>query len=208
MKLAIATPLSGNVVPVEYFESVLAMKKPADYIFLRAGSYQGVAHMRNQLVEGAKQYGCTHILFLDVDHRHNIDTIPMLMSHNKPIVSGLSFMRQDPYEPCMFRGMINRYETVTEWEEDELVEVDSVGCACLLIDMEVFENIERPWFDFIANPDPTVKYGIGEDVYFCNKAKMAGYKIYVDTSIQNSHLGIVEVNKEFSDKWNKHGKKA
>lgn len=202
-KLAIATPLSEKTVPVEFFESYIQMRKPHNHIFLRSGGYQGVAHMRNQLVDGAKQYGCTHILFLDVDHRHNPDTIPMLMSHNKPIVSGLSFMRQDPYDPCMFRGMINQYETVTEWETDELIEVDSVGGACLLVDMEVFENVEKPWFDFIANPDEKVKFGIGEDVYFCNKAKQAGYKIYVDTRCTNKHIGAIEVDDEIYRRWNK-----
>lgn len=201
-KLAIATPLSGNTIPVEFFESYIQMRKPHNHIFLRAGGYQGVAHMRNQLVDGARQYNCTHILFLDVDHRHNIDTISMLLSHNKPIVSGLSFMRQGDYEPCMFRGIINRYETVTEWEEDELVEVDSVGGACLLVDMKVFDDIKYPWFDFMVNPDPAVKFGIGEDVYFMNKCKQAGYKIYVDTRCTNSHLGTIEVNEEVYKRWN------
>lgn len=203
LKIAIAVPLSSSSIPVEFFESYIALKKPTNHIFLRAGGYQGVAHMRNQLVNGAYQYGCSHILFLDIDHRHHPDTIPMLLSHEQPIVSGLSFMRQEPYEPCMFRGLINRYKTVMEWEKDELIEVDSVGGACLLVNMDVFKNISPPYFDFIQNPDPTVKYGIGEDVYFCNKVKQVGYKIYVDTRCANKHIGSIEVDEGVYKRWNK-----
>ena len=202
IKIAIGVPLSHNSVPIEFFESFIQMKKPVSHMFLRAGGYQGVDSMRNQLVKAAMQYSCTHILFLDVDHRHHPDTIPKLLSHNLPIVSGLSYMRNDPYEPCLFRGIINNYKTVTEWEDGELIEVDSVGGACLLVDIEVLKKIKDPFLKFMENPDPTVEFAIGEDVYFCNRAKQEGYKIYVDTSIQNSHLGIVEVNKEFSEKWN------
>jgi GT2 family glycosyltransferase len=202
IKLAICVPLSGDSIPVEFFESYISMRKPQNHIFLRAGGYQGVAHMRNQLIDGAIKYSCTHILFLDIDHRHNLDTIPKLLSHKKSIVSGLSYMRNEPYEPCLFRGMINAYETITEWNDGELIEVDSVGAACLLIDMDVFKDIQRPYFEFLSNPDKNVHFGLGEDVVLCNKLKQAGYKIFVDTSCTNSHIGRVEVNKEFSAIWN------
>ncbi len=201
IKLAIATPLTHKFVPIEFFESYLAMEKPVKHMFLLVGSYQGLDAMRNKLVDGAQKYGCTHILFLDVDHRHHPQTVSKLLAHNLPIVSGLSYMRNDPYEPCLFRGMINKYRTVTEWNENDLIEVDSVGAACLLVDMDVFKYISKPYFQFMKNPDQSSNFDLGEDVVFCNKAKQAGYKIFVDTSCGNSHLGTVEVNKKFSDKW-------
>lgn len=202
IKLAIAVPLSHNSVPLPFFESYVAMIKQCRHMFLHASSYQGVDHMRNQLIEGAIVYNCSHILFLDVDHRHHPETITKLLSHKLPIVSGLSYTRNADYEPCMFRGMINKYETITEWEENSLVEVDSVGASCLLVDMKVFNDIQRPYFKFMENPDPTAKYGIGEDVVFCNKAKQAGYKIYVDTSCTNKHIGQIEVDGDIYKKWN------
>lgn len=203
IKIAIAIPLTHKFVPIEFFESYVAMLKPFKHVFIHAGGYQGLDVIRNNLVEGAKKYLCSHILFLDIDHRHNKDTIVKLLSHNLPIVSGLSYMRNEPYEPCLFRGEINNYRTVTQWAENELIEVDSVGAACLLINMDVFNNIKHPYFQFMKNPDPSSQFDIGEDVYFCNKIKKAGYKIFVDTSCGNSHIGTVEVNKEFFDKWEK-----
>lgn len=202
VKLAIASPLSHNSIPLPFFESYLAMVKPYKHMFLHAGGYQGVDHMRNQLIDGAIKYDCTHILFLDIDHRHHPETISKLFSHNKPIVSGLSYMRVEPFEPCMFTGMINKYETIREWEENSLIEVDSVGAACLLVDMKVFNKIKWPYFCFLPNPVPEIPYSIGEDVVFCNKLKQAGYKIYIDTSCTNHHIGQIEVNGDVYKKWN------
>ncbi|MHB8871223.1 MAG: glycosyltransferase family 2 protein [Candidatus Doudnabacteria bacterium] len=202
IKLAIATPLTYNSVPIQFFESYLSMIKPCRHIFIHSGGYQGLDVIRNNLIDGARNLNCTHILFLDIDHRHHPETITKLLSHKKPIVSGLSYMRNDPYEPCIFRGMINAYETITEWNYGELIEVDSVGAACLLVDMKVFKDIQKPYFQFLPNPDPMSRFGLGEDVVLCNKLKQAGYKIFVDTSCTNSHIGRVEVNKEFSAIWN------
>jgi len=201
IKIAIASPLTYSSVPIQFFESYLSMVKPYPHAFLHSTGYQGLDVIRNNLVKGAKNLNCTHILFLDIDHRHHPETIPKLLSHNLPVVSGLSYMRREDFDPCMFRGMINGYHPVKEWEENSLIEVDSVGAACLLLDMKVFDNIEPPYFAFMANPDPGIPFGIGEDVFLCNKLKQAGYKIYVDTSCPNKHLATIEVDKEFSDNW-------
>lgn len=197
-KLAIAIPLSWNYVDAGFAISLAAMKKPSNYVMIRSGIGR-IDELRNQLIEGAKQNNCSHVLFLDTDHVHHLETIPKLLSCERSIVSGLSFMRTPPYEPVMFKGEINNYETITEWEKDSVIEVDSVGAASLLVDMKVFENIEYPYFQFWKNPsdDPSLYPVIGEDVVFCNKAKEAGYKIYVDTSCTNQHLGQIEVDQEY-----------
>lgn len=206
VKLAICLPLTFPYIPVEFFDSMMAMKKPCRHVFLRVGGYQGLDQVRNKLVEAAINYDCTHVLFLDVDHNHNPETITKLFSHNKPIVSGLNYMRNDPFEPCMFKGMINKYETITEWVDGDLIEVDSVGAACLLVDINVFKNIQSPYFSFMKNPDLNIPFDIGEDVYFCNKAKQVGYKIYVDTSLETNHLATIEINKKFNQIWDKGAK--
>ena len=201
IKLGIGVPLTHNTLPVEFFESFVAMRKPQKHMFFRANSYQGLAVMRNQLVEAAQKNNCTHLLFLDVDHRHNPDTIVRLLSYDLPIVSGLSFMRVPPYSPCVFSGCINNYKTIKIIPKNTLLEVDSVGGACLLVNMDVFKNIQKPYFSFMKNPDHNVPFDIGEDVYFCNLVKQAGYKIYVDTGCINKHLGVIEVDEEVCNIW-------
>jgi len=197
LKICIGFPLSVNMVPVEFLESMLAMKKPMKHMFVRASAYLGVDHMRNQLVEAAISYDCTHLLFLDTDHRHHPETIIKLLSLDLPIVSGLSFKRLPPFEPTMYMGEINSFETIMEWEPEALIEVDFVGAAAMLVKIDVLKEMKYPYFKFTKNPDPEIKFDIGEDAYFCKQVKELGYKIYVDTALPNKHIGNVEVDQDF-----------
>jgi len=100
-KIAIVNPITYTSVPIQFFESYLSMVKPCHHVFIHAGGYQGLDVIRNNLIDGAKNLNCTHILFLDIDHRHHPETITKLLSHNL-LVSGLSYMRQEPYEACIY----------------------------------------------------------------------------------------------------------
>ena len=55
--------------------------------------------------------------------------------------------------------------------------------------MEVFYNLPAPWFQFVKTDQGT----IGEDFWFCQEARKAGYKIFVDTSVPSGHLATIEV---------------
>ncbi len=66
-------------------------------------------------------------------------------------------------------------------KREDLIECDGVGGGCLLIHRRVFDAIEKPYFK--CNPDTF----IGEDFYFCRKAREAGFKIYLDPSILLGH---------------------
>jgi GT2 family glycosyltransferase len=46
-------------------------------------------------------------------------------------------------------------------------------------------RVMDPWFEFLNDE--------GEDMYFCRKARAAGYKIYVDLSVKCLHLGPVPI---------------
>ncbi len=66
-------------------------------------------------------------------------------------------------------------------KREDLIECDGVGGGCLLIHKRVFDAIEKPYFK--CNPNTF----IGEDFYFCRKAREAGFKIYLDPSIMCGH---------------------
>lgn len=62
-----------------------------------------------------------------------------------------------------------------------LIEADALGAGCLLIKREVLEKVPRPWF--------RNHYGTagGEDMYFCDRVKEAGFEIWGDWSVQCTH---------------------
>jgi hypothetical protein len=71
-----------------------------------------------------------------------------------------------------------------------LVKVTATGTGCLMINTEVFMEVDYPWFEFVNVDGKT----IGEDVNFCYNAGKAGFEIYVDTDIRTEHLMNARVN--------------
>jgi GT2 family glycosyltransferase len=73
--------------------------------------------------------------------------------------------------------------------DDEPVEVGGVGFGFVAMKAEVFEKTPRPWFliDRVRWDDMDFDTNVGEDYSFCNNAKRAGYKIWVDPLVRVLH---------------------
>lgn len=127
----------------------------------------------------------THILFIDDDMVVPPNGLMRLLSHNLPIVGGLYFARTEPHLPIVYRHVSgNQWVPVTEYVHG-LQEVDAIGFGFCLVKKEVFQRMERPWFEFSDR--------MGEDMYFCARAKQLGYKIHLDGDIRCKHLATIEI---------------
>jgi len=197
-KMAIGFPLVDSNVPVQFFTSYACMDKPEQYFLLLPqfphGPWTGsIADARNSLVKQAQEEGATHLLMLDTDQTYPPDTLIKLLSHEVDICGVRVHRRWMPFDPIFLRGDISRYKSVPEEEmySGNLIEVDATGTGCLLFNMKIFESIPEPWFEFkIEDGKP-----VGEDINFCSKARRAGHRIYIDTSIEVGHLTMIEVNR-------------
>jgi len=196
--VAIGFPLVDAQVPVQFFTSYACMDKPDAYSLLVPqfphGPFSGsLADARNSLVEQAQMTGAKYLLMLDTDQVYPVDTLTKLLSHKVDVCGVRVHRRWMPFDPIFLRGEIGKYESVSEEEaySGDLIEIDATGTGCLLFDMKVFDKIEKPWFAF----DQVDGKPIGEDIYFCSKARKAGLRIFVDTSIEVGHLTTVEVNR-------------
>lgn len=141
-----------------------------------------VYEARKQIVENAFKANPTHIFFVDSDMMLEAGCIEKLLAHDKDIVSMTAFKRQAPYTPCFFNRVDeNGYVPFYDYPENQLIEVKASGLACTLIKIEVFNKLGANCF--------YPEHGIyGEDLAFCQRAKAAGYKIYVDTNLICGHL--------------------
>lgn len=169
-----------------------------------------VAVARNLLAENNKDIA-DYIMFFDDDILPPMNTITKLINHKKDIVSGLYFAKQEPHFPQIFKKnykddldkddptakWTGRYDTIQDYKKDSLIEIDACGAGCLLIKTEVFKRLKLPYFWYI--PKSEDKPRKGEDFYFCEKAKEAGYKIFCDTSIMCKHIGTKYITKEHWD---------
>lgn len=201
INIAIVLCTNWEYLPIQFFKSWISLKKPEHSVIISNRGRQD--DMRNAAIhEILKDSSFSHALFLDTDHFHHPETVPKLLSHNKPIVSGLSFRRSEPYDPIMFVKDNRRFKNITEWQDGELLEVDVIGAASLLVDVEVLKKMKAPYFQMNY---PYMDGVVSEDFAFCLKAQELGYEVYCDTSCVNSHLGTLNINKEI---WEEYGKKT
>lgn len=133
----------------------------------------------------------THCLFLDTDIVPNdLNFLDIMVSYDIPIVGLLCTKRIAPYEPILIKMDAPKDQVLNGFwvhHPKGLVEVDATGTGCLLVKREVFEAMEQPYFVFYNN----YRKGIyqSEDVYFLEKSKKYGYKVYVDTKHTCKHYG-------------------
>ena len=76
-------------------------------------------------------------------------------------------------------------------QEDRLIKVDGVGTGMLLIHRDVFKAIDPPWFKFQYTNDGLIE--LSEDYYFSEKAKKAGFELFVDPNCVCGHAKYVDL---------------
>jgi hypothetical protein len=180
----------------------------SDYSFLGQGEHvsrfivQGhvLTLQRNQCIQ--RMQG-DWIIFIDDDMTWQPDAIKALVAshqkHQLDMVGGLCFQRGDPYQPTLYmreQPTSGSYIFMEDIPEDSLVEVDATGMAFVLISRRLLEAIAGefpPLEERVARRPPAYfrwdANGFGEDLTFCQDAKLAGAKIFVDTSIKIGHVG-------------------
>lgn len=136
---------------------------------------------RTWLVRYALESGATHLLFVDADMLFPSDVIPKMLAHKKEIVGVKYKKRQFPVE-----WLLKPLEGEAE-SETEAFKVSHVGTGLMLIDLKVFATMPGPWFNF--GRDSQGALAMGEDVWFCNSARDAGFDTWVDPTINTGHIG-------------------
>ncbi len=149
-----------------------------------------ISQQRQKLAEAALRQGATHIMWLDSDMLFPVNIVETLLNHDCDIAACNYSTRSVP-----LKGVA--YKTLGDWnswlgyggEVDRLVEVEGVGMGCMLVKADVYRNLSKPWFDVSWNDE--LGDHIGEDFYFCVKAREAGYKVMIDMLMSREirHLG-------------------
>jgi len=195
--IAIVAPPAG--VSVDWALSWGTMEKPQPWDAMRlSGLPWDIA--RTQAAIQCLNGGYQFLFFLDSDVLAPKETIPHLLSHHLPIVSGLYHQRfptwtgvVGDYMPCMFNEKVddkgNRVkEPILDFKPGSLVEAALVPAGCLLIHRSVFERMAQAgikrYFEWTLQVDSEPPgSGMSEDFAFCDKARSLGFKCFVDSSI-------------------------
>lgn len=143
-----------------------------------------------------------YVLFIDSDmHWQDNGIIAYMASLDLPIVGGLCVRKTWPHKPTIYvrdpeDGRLKQPVLGPEAfdgslkPEQRLLEVDAIGMGFTMIRRDVFEAIEPPWFWFgFEKLNGKTTYGSGEDVWFCEKAQRAGFKVTCDIGLHIGHIG-------------------
>lgn len=186
MKVLIGVPHTG-LFPYQTVHAMLSMRSKHQLQWTLIGQSL-IYDSREQMAQMVIDNGFDYLFFLDSDMQPPPDIIDKLIAHDKPIVSAMAFKRLAPFTPCFFKKVeVGKAEPLLEYPKG-LVEVEGVGMACCLIKREVLEQTKKPMF---FPMDRT-----GEDLVFCLRAREAGFKIYVDTTLDCGHVSSTTIREE------------
>ena len=197
-RVCIATPLSWDMPPKLYLQSLFALRRwPGCELFL--GGKGNIYQMRNAAVELAKRRNAEAILFVDADMFFQADALERIVSHNMPIVGGVCRTKNKPWKMVAFaRGKktgyyrrngkyAEQYEHI--WIEPRghgLFPIDATGGAFLYIKMEVFDKIAKPYFvnrECVTDETICDEDFLSEDLYFCGQVRDADIPIRLDLDL-------------------------
>ena len=139
--------VGGETVPYNSMLSIYGIARreadtPPLYIAATKGYEARQSHINNFI---ASKHDW--VLLLDHDMTFPQDTLPRLLSHGKPFVSGLYMRRRVPVLPIWFENaapgvMPNRWFT-RKIEENALYEIGASGWGCMLIHRSVIEETRK-----------------------------------------------------------------
>ncbi len=143
---------------------------------------------RNALAAMALEGDFTHILWIDSDMRFPPDMLQRLLARGVPFVGINASMRRPPYRNTAM--LKDRVLLETHKHSTGLEKVERVGMGVVLHEVEVLRRFKKlPYFSFGYVKFKRVHRG--EDYYFCEKVRKAGYQIYVDQDVSKDvgHIG-------------------
>jgi hypothetical protein len=189
-KVAICVPVRDYVTAAFSYSLAMLMKKCSEAglqtsLHMVMGSE--IASQRQQLATTALETDCTHIFWLDSDIKFPADTLQKLLSSKQDIIACNYSTRVAPHLPVAFTSDTDMDMRLTEIKG--IHQVCAVGLGCMLIKRTVFETLSLPYFGVSWNDDYTSL--VGEDIFFCQKAREYGYTINIDSDASQhiSHIG-------------------
>ena len=119
-----------------------------------------------------------------------------LLEHNKDIVACNYMKRAKPLKTVAYTDLTNWDSWVPLEPKDELIKVEGVGMGCMLMKLNTFDKLQKPYFEFTYKEDSQDWYG--EDFNLLKKLRDLGYDVLIDTilSMDIKHLGIYAFGSE------------
>lgn len=179
IKIAVGISTAEIARYAVFYDSFMHVTPPANVI-ITAIQARGanIAENRNIIAKLALDSNCDYVWYLDDDQVLAPDTLIRLLAHDKDIVSGLYLHREPPFSPQVYdrvEGVLYHPRCLNPLERG-LVSALATGAGCMLVKIDVFKKLERPWWRL----GQITKDGWGDDLDFCRRAIEAEFKVWCD----------------------------
>jgi len=154
---------------------------------------------RNECHRLFMESGKEYMLFMDADTVPPVDALDRLIAADKPMISATVQTVQ------MHKGEPRLIPIALRWNEEDpedvglkayvgngVEEVDATTLACTLIKRKVMKAVGPRAFQF-GYGDEYGTTGIGEDIFFNNLVKEAGFSIWNHYGVVCSHLKEIDM---------------
>jgi hypothetical protein len=215
-KLMIGLPAYDHKVGVKMAVSLmkLAQKVLEHGISIQVSSICGcsvVTRARNMIADEFMKSDCNSLLFIDADMTFDPDAVIRLLAWNqtKPIVAGAYEARK---EGKVYIMSLEGDENNIEMDQMGLVKAHRVATGFMMIQRQVFESLRdlHPEWEHKDTNSDNMLYAyfdfkltregyIGEDFLFCDRAREAGFTVWIDPTIALGHMGIHEFKSHFGN---------
>jgi hypothetical protein len=217
VKLAVCWIWGSPFVWTRSVESMLGLRHPAgvEVQFFR-GTGWGPAKRHIDACDKACQWGADHILILGADQIYEPDLLERLWARKQEgyeVVSALvpsrgyiGWLQMVPFQKMAWRLKSNGLDPIAwgasaiepiDKNAGDIQRIDFIGSGCILFERAHLEAMQRPWF-FESIDHETQRRTASMDTKFCFRLHdEAGAQVWVDTTIQITHLHAMEIDDSF-----------
>lgn len=151
-----------------------------------------IAGNLNMMIHKALKADAAWVWIMGDDHVFDADLLMNLLDRGVDIIAPLCARRRPPYMPHVYGARPDGLFDGCRWEwlpREGVAEVGGAGTAGMVIRRHVLETMPAPWFE-VGRTQPDA---LGEDLWFCRKAREAGFKVYVDCENKIGHIAMATV---------------
>jgi len=194
--IALATHVFNNVDFDVYFNHLYCMREWSQKYELILLGLKGLqaATARENLTNLALEHDCSHILFVDGDHKMPAELLDILwQSKDCAMVSGLVNKKGEEFQQVGWGSMKDgRYVQLDLPINGQVFEVQVCAFGCTLINLDILKKkLKPPYFRDTCEKGPDSElHNVRSDVNLCNMFRKAGELVKIDTRVIIGHDGI------------------
>lgn len=187
-RVLVGIPNTGSI-RIETMTSLINMllNSPVEYsLYTPISCY---VHMnREEIVKVAIKTGADYILFVDTDMKFPDDALNKMLSLDVEIVGAHYHLKK--YPPT---SVVIQLDPPLDKLPETPIKVRALGTGLMLVKVDVFKKMRQPWFFFqpeiVDDSFTVIQKAVGEDVWFCDRARELGYDVWLEPSIVAGHIG-------------------